>query len=329
MDAAYASDLRRTQSTAQAVVRPKGLTLNIDPELREIGMGIYEDCTFGDLHYHHFEESKLFFRCSPDWSPEGGETFAQVQERMVNALFRIANAHPDQTVAVFTHSTAIKCLLAALRGKHPSEVPAGLCENTAVTCIEVEGDRFRIAFENDATHLPEEIATYAQQQRRMERGPLPQVWFRELDIKKESRLYSEARKEAWISVYGSLDGFDSRGFLNEARDECRLDPRALQVAMVEDEPVGILQLATLRYAGERVGYVPFLYVKEEFQRQGIGVQLIGQAVSLYRAMGRRCLRLSCAPDNLPAQRFYKHYGFYSIGAVPGSHRPLDLLEKRI
>lgn len=330
VDAAYASDLRRTQATAQAVVRPQNLPLNIDPTLKEIGMGIYEDCTFGELRFHHPEESRLFFRCAPEWAPEGGETFAQVQERMVNALFRIGREHPDQTVAVFTHSTAIRCLLAALRGKHPSEaLELGLCENTAVTCIEVEGDRFRILFEGDASHLPEELATQAQQQRRAEAGPTPQVWFRETDLKKEEKFYTEARKEAWLSVYGSLEGYQGRGFLNEAKDGCRLDPRALQTAMADDVPVGLLQFAPLRFAAERVGYLPFLYVKEEFRCQGIGVQLLGQAVSLYRSMGRRCLRLCCAPDNLPAQRFYRHYGFYPIGTSAGARQPLDLLEKGI
>ncbi len=330
VDAAYASDLRRTQQTAQAVVRPKGLTLNIDPDLKEIGMGIYEDFTFGHLHHHYPEGSRLFYICSPDWAPEGGETFQQVQKRMTRAFFRIAQTHPGQTVTLFSHGTAIKCLLSALRGKHPVDTPElGHPENTAVSCVEVDGDLFRILFENDASHLPPEIATMARQKLRMAQGPLPQVWFRALDLKKEAPFYSDARKDAWQSIYGTLAGYDGPGFLTEAREQSILDPRALQAVMLEDAMVGVLQLATLRYAGERVGYIPFLYLVPQWQRKGIGVQLIGQAVSLYRSMGRRCLRLRCAPDNDPAQRFYRRCGFYSIGSVPGALGPLDLLEKKI
>lgn len=330
VDAAYASDLRRTQTTAQAVVRPKGLSLNIDPDLKEIGMGIYEDYTFGDLHYHYPAGSELFYICSPDWAPEGGETFRQVQERMLRVFFRIAKAHPGQTVALFSHGTAIKCLLAALRGKHPFETPElGHPENTAVSCVEVEGDRFRILFENDASHLPPEIATMARQKLRAQQGPLPQVWFRPLDMKKEAQFYADAREDAWVTVHGSLAGYKGSGFLSEAKEQAALDPRALQAVMLEGEPIGVLQLATMRYARERVGYIPFLYLKPQWQGQGVGVQLIGQAVSMYRAMGRRCLRLRCAPDNAPAQRFYQRYGFYRIGEVPGSWAPVDLLEKKI
>ena len=330
VDAAYASDLRRTQATAQAVVRPKGLELHIDPDLKEIGMGIYEDRTFGDLRYHYPEGHKLFSLCSPQWAPEDGETFQQVQDRMVRAFLRTAKNHPDQTVALFSHGTAIKCLLSALRGKHPGDAPEiGHPENTAVSCIEVDGTRFRVLFENDASHLPEEIATVAQQRLRSSEAAPALVWFRPMDMKKESRLYAEARKDAWLSIHGSLAGYDGAGFLSEATDQWRLDPRAVQAVMLEGEPIGILQLATMRYAAERVGYVPFLYLMPAWQRKGVGVQLIGQAVCTYRSMGRRCLRLRCAPDNDPAQRFYKRYSFYRIGEAPGSRVPLDLLEKKI
>ena len=99
--------------------------------------------------------------------------------------------------------------------------------------------------------------------------------------------------------------------------------------MAGDRVIGVLQLATDRFAAEKVGYVPLVYLQPEYRRRGIGVQLIGQAVCTYRALGRERLRLRCAPDNLLAQRFYKRYGFVRIGPAPGARVPLDLLEKSI
>ena len=46
-------------------------------------------------------------------------------------------------------------------------------------------------------------------------------------------------------------------------------------------------------------------------------------------MGRKYLRLRCAPDNYVAQRFYKRHGFKKIGEDPGSRVPLDIMEKYI
>ncbi len=50
------------------------------------------------------------------------------------------------------------------------------------------------------------------------------------------------------------------------------------------------------------------------------MQLIGQAVSFYRPLGRQYLRLRCASYNTPAQHFYQRYGFYKIGEAgePGA-----------
>ena len=59
------------------------------------------------------------------------------------------------------------------------------------------------------------------------------------------------------------------------------------------------------------------------------MQLIGQAVSLYRPMGRDKLRLRCAPYNDRAQRFYQKYGFAKVGEEENSRVPLDILEKYI
>lgn len=95
---------------------------------------------------------------------EGGETFDQLQTRMKRAVFEIAAAHPGQTVAVFSHGTAIRCLQAALRGLGPGEMDAlGHSDNTAVTCLRVEEGRAELVLENDNSHLPEEISTLGRQ----------------------------------------------------------------------------------------------------------------------------------------------------------------------
>ena len=170
----------------------------------------------------------------------------------------------------------------------------------------------------------------ARQKRAMSTGSFPLVcWFRPLDMDREAQIYFEARKDAWQDIHGSLQNFDGPGFLAEARGQWDADRRAVECVMLRDQVIGVLQMATLRDADQGVGYVPFVYLKPDFRRRGIGVQLIGEAVCAYRALGRDRLRLRCAPDNHLAQRFYKRYGFVRIGQAPGSRVPLDLLEKEI
>lgn len=328
LDAVYASNLKRAQDTARAVAEPQGLTIKTEPGLRELGVGVYEDMPFGELGHRYPEVKRRFQSCSPHFAPQGGETFHQVAQRMAKAFFRIAEAHPGQTVAAASHSTAIRCLQAALRGKHPSQVQElTLCENTGVSCYEVQGERFRVIFENDVSHLPYELATMARRQRVS--GPAPTVWYESMDLEHEAKAYYAARQDAWISVHGSLTGFDGPGFLRAAKEQWEWDPRAVQRAYDGDRPVGILQLSTLEGVRDGVGHVPFLYVDAPERRKSIGVQLLGQAVSTYRAMGRRLLRLQCAPSNEPAMAFYLRYGFRKIGQIPGAVVTLDLLEKEL
>lgn len=250
-------------------------------------------------------------------------------DRLYRTVLRVAAAHPDQTVALFTHSTAIRCLLSAVRGKHPFDTPElGHCENTGVSCLEVEDGQVRVVFENDASHLPAEL-TATRQREVLPRFSSYQVWFRPMDPETEGALYIQARRDAWTLVYGSAQDFDGPAFLAEARAmQAQNGPRSLECVMLQDQIIGVLQMDFARHAEEGAGYIPFLYLKPEYRRLGVGVQLVGEAVCGYRAMGRRRLRLRCAAANEPAQRFYHKYGFQPVGQEVGgrSGALLDLLE---
>ena len=49
INAVYASDLSRTQTTAQAILKYHALPLHIDSRLREVGMGVWEGRSWGDV----------------------------------------------------------------------------------------------------------------------------------------------------------------------------------------------------------------------------------------------------------------------------------------
>ena len=112
IDAVYSSDLFRTMTTAKAVYLSHGLELHTDPGLREISLGAWEDKPWGELERCDAMNLIRFNHSSPDFRVEGGETFAQVQARLKGTVLRLAAAHPGQTIALFSHGTAIRCLQA-------------------------------------------------------------------------------------------------------------------------------------------------------------------------------------------------------------------------
>ena len=65
-------------------------------------------------------------------------------------------------MAVFSHGTAIRNLLTRLL--HRPETPEGYLpegNNTAVSCLEAEGEEIRVKWYNDSSHLTAEILAAA------------------------------------------------------------------------------------------------------------------------------------------------------------------------
>ena len=244
-----------------------------------------------------------------------------------------AAAHPGQTVVIFSHGTAIRTALAKFYG-YPldqiAQVPHG--DNTCVSKLSMDGDQVEIEYFNDNSHLGE-LSTLGRQNWWRKGGEADygrtNLWFRPLDFQTESGLYAQARREAWETIHHTMRGFDGDGFLADAQAQSRYAPNSVMVAMREEEPVGVLQMDFRRDADLKVGGIPFFYLTPDARAQGLGVQLLGQAISTYRPLGRQFLRLRCAPENLRARRFYERCGFRKIGQEPGGLGTLDVLEKFI
>lgn len=332
IDAVYSSDLYRTSTTARAVYVPKNLPLNTDPGLREMNLGDWEDLTFGYVRHRWPEEMERFNSNDPTWQAPNGENFYQLGERLEGTVRRLAARHPGQTIALFSHGMAIRQFISRVKGIAPQdwhEVPHG--DNTAVTKLTFDGAKFSLELEMDNSHIPEEISTLARQAWWRKGGKAKDInlWYRPINWEEERELYLEARREAWTSTHGPDVPFDGEGFLRDAQLHLSRTPWGVALAFAGDQLAGMFQLDPERYSGDNAGYIPFCYIVPERRGQGLGVQLIGQAVSLYRPMGRDKLRLRCAPYNDRAQRFYRKYGFTKIGDEAGSRVPLEILEKYI
>lgn len=333
VDAVWSSDLYRTMTTARAVYVPKGLELHTDPGLREIFMGDWEDRTWGEVRHSEPELMDRFNHTDPAWRAPNSESFAEVGERVERALRRIAQAHPDQTVAVFSHGTAIRQALAVVKGTAPQDwygLPHS--ENTAVTRLDWDGARFQIILEMDASHLDPSISTLARQawwRKDAEKADAVNLWFRPIDWPRERPLYEAARRDTWLGTHVNGPTYQPEGFLRDAEEHLSRSPWGVTVAMAGERVAGIVQLDTQRYSQDGAGYIPFCYIVPERRNQRLGVQLIGHAVSFFRPLGRDKLRLRCAPYNHHAQHFYATHGFVKIGEEQGSRVPLDILEKYI
>lgn len=332
VDAVYSSDLFRTRTTAGAIYRPKGLELRTRQDLRELSMGVWEDHTWGEVAHFQPEHYRRYSTCDPGWKNEGGESRQEGRRRIRAAILDIAARHPGETVAVVCHGDIIRCLQAEVLGVPVEEMPGlGHCDNTGVTCLQVEGARMELLVQNDNRHLPPELSTLARQKWwRTTRGAGGDMgfWFRPLTAEDEG-FYRALHRETWTGLYGPERDYDDGAFFRDALAAALADRRAVWIAMLRDIPAGVLQLDLERDQAEGAGHIRFLALAPELRGKGLAPQLLGQAASVCRDLGRDRLRLLCAPENKAARRFYARHGFGTIAACPGHRGALEQMEKYI
>ena len=194
--AVYGSDLLRAQTTAAALYVPRDLPFRPEPRLREVCMGEWEQCTWGEVARLDEDNYYYFNNCPDLWVCEGAESFETVRERMMSALRDIAAAHPGATVAATSHGAALRVLLGTLEGLSLREIgktPYG--DNTAVSLVEVEGDEIRLVYRDDASHIPSENRVHRHGVKNTQGYTVvatqPGLWFRPLHMD-ETRCELEA-----------------------------------------------------------------------------------------------------------------------------------------
>ena len=110
IDAIVASPLQRTVRTAEEVAAVTGIPVTADEGFRETDFGAWEGLTFAEVRERWPSEVTTWL-ADPSVAPPGGESFAQVSERVTAALHRILAERAHQTVLIVSHVTPIKSLL--------------------------------------------------------------------------------------------------------------------------------------------------------------------------------------------------------------------------
>ena len=103
IDAFYSSPYLRAVDTIKPLADSRGRSIHLIPDFRERKITDHwiEDFTgftekqWADFHYHL----------------PGGESLFMVQERNIRALEDLLQAHPDQTILIGTHGTALSTII--------------------------------------------------------------------------------------------------------------------------------------------------------------------------------------------------------------------------
>ncbi len=154
-DIVIASDLSRTQETAELAGRPAG---RLEKSWREMDLGVWEGRTFTEVAERHPDLLEAIRRGEAVSFGETGETIAEFEERVIEAFDRLVDELGGAGHAlVFTHGGVIDALAGRFFGRVEGRRTFPITTNTAMTVLAGDpgrsGGRPRLSSFNDATHL--------------------------------------------------------------------------------------------------------------------------------------------------------------------------------
>ena len=149
--ALYSSPLERALETAAPAAARLGLTIQLLDGVKETDCGEWTGQPLDDL-----SKTDLWRQvqgCPSVFRFPGGESFVEIQTRMVVALDFVRQAHPGQTVAVFSHADPIKLAVSFYLG-----TPLDLFQRievapASITELAFEPCKPRLARLNDCAHV--------------------------------------------------------------------------------------------------------------------------------------------------------------------------------
>lgn len=114
--AIYSSDLGRAKETADFIANVLKIPVQVDTRLREINQGEWEGklVTFIQQHYDGLWRQRSTDPASA--RPPGGETVAEVAERVSQALDEIAAEYPHASVLISSHGLSLATIICMAKG---------------------------------------------------------------------------------------------------------------------------------------------------------------------------------------------------------------------
>ncbi len=153
IDHIYSSDLSRAHETAKEIAKHHDLLVNQNISFRESNFGKWQGLTFSEIKK---EYPKIVSKWTVD--PEntevpGGETFGQLQERVVRAIKDLESKHRESTIVVVSHAGPIRAFICNVLGVALSNWWKLGQDNTAISVVSFYGGDGVLEVLNDTNHV--------------------------------------------------------------------------------------------------------------------------------------------------------------------------------
>ncbi len=148
------SDLERADETARIVGHESGLVHSVDPDFREVDVGLWTGKGHDEIAELYPDEWAAW-SAGVDLRRGGGETYAELAQRIERAVARVVAMDARDPILVVSHGGSIKSYVAKILGVGTDGMRAlAGVGNCGLTVIEIDSRaRVRLHTWNDTAHL--------------------------------------------------------------------------------------------------------------------------------------------------------------------------------
>jgi probable phosphoglycerate mutase len=150
--AIYTSPMERAQETAEPLAQRLNLALSLEPGVLETDCG---EWTGGKIEELSKTDTWRQLQVYPSGVRlPGGESFTEIQARMVATLDALREKHAHQTIAVVSHADPIRLAIAFYAGSPLDMFQRFVVAPASITEIDFSDFRPSIMRVNDCAHVP-------------------------------------------------------------------------------------------------------------------------------------------------------------------------------
>ena len=152
IEAVYSSPMQRTRETAEILADQLGLPIRYREDVIEIDYGEWTGLTFDQIRQD--ERWQMWSRSRSIAAVPGGESWRQVQERVVGALFDLQQAHPEGSIAIVSHGDVIRGALLFALGMPLDFYSRIEIAFASLSTVRLDGAGVRVSGLNEWPRLP-------------------------------------------------------------------------------------------------------------------------------------------------------------------------------
>lgn len=137
--AIYSSSEPAECQTAQIVADQLGIKRVCREELRDVDYGLWQGLLVEEVRHRYAKAYRQWRDAPADGRPPGGESFSEAQERIFEAVWKIAKRHKDKSVLLVLKPIAAALLKCRLTGQDLSTIWQHVQWPAAWTVYDING----------------------------------------------------------------------------------------------------------------------------------------------------------------------------------------------